>query len=168
MPIFFESTAASIPDDPGEIVPSIARLALDARDLRTQALELVDDILVATVQVIDVIQRGGPAGGEGGDDQGRAGPDVGHRNRCAAKRAGPGHDGAAALYIDVGPELAQFWYVLEAVFEDGLRHMAPSVRLRHQANKGRLQIGRESGMRPGRHVDRLQVTVAPHPETVRP
>src|SRR6202022_3768437 len=65
-------------------------------------------------------------------------------------------------------ELAQFRHVLEAVFEDSLGDMAPSMRLRHQADKGSLQVGRESGMRPGRHVNRLQVPVALYPEAVGP
>src|SRR6202163_342501 len=117
MPIFFESNAASIPDDSREIVTGIAGLADHPRDVRTQPLELADDVLVATIQVIDVVEHGRPVGTERGDDERRAGPDVGHRDRAAMQRTGPGHDGAAALDVDVGPELAQLGHMLEAVFE---------------------------------------------------
>src|SRR3989442_6809010 len=113
MPIFLESTAASIPDDTGEIVTDLT-LALDAHDARPQALELAQDFLVATVQVIDVVERGGPIGTERRHHKGRAGSDVGDGDRAAVERAGPRHDGAAALDVDVGPELTQLWHVLKA------------------------------------------------------
>src|SRR5437870_4584268 len=64
MPIFFESTADSIPDDPGEIVPNVARLAVDAGDVRADASELAHDFLIATVEVIDVVEHGRPPGAE--------------------------------------------------------------------------------------------------------
>src|SRR6202022_2650596 len=165
MPIFFESTAASIPDDPGEVVTDVT-IALDAGDVRPEPLELAHDFLVAAVQVIDVVERSGPLGTEGGDPQRSTGPDVGHRDGAAAQHIGPRHDCAAALNIDVGSQLAKFWHVLEAVLEDGLRHHTASVGLCHQADERRLQVGRESWVRPGRHVDRLQVPAAPHPETM--
>src|ERR1700694_1727485 len=99
MPIFFESTAASIPDDSGEIVTGVAGLAVDTCNVRTQLLELADDVLVTTIQVIDVVEHGRPVGTERGDDERRARSDVGHRDRTAMQRAGPGHDGAAALHV---------------------------------------------------------------------
>src|ERR1700737_4929497 len=166
MRIFFESTAASIPDDPGEIL--VGYLAVDPGDVRTEGLELAHDVLVAPIEVIDVVEPRRPPSTEGGNHKRRARADVGHRHRAAMERAGPRHDRAATLHIDVGPELAQFRHVLEAVFEDSLGDMAPSMRLRHQADKGSLQVGRESGMRPGRHVNRLQVPVALYPEAVGP
>src|SRR4029077_7474487 len=129
MPIFFESTAASIPDDPGEIV--VARLAVDPGDVGTQGLELAHDVLVAAIQVIDVVEHRRPPGTEGGNYKRRAGADVGHGDRPAMQRAGPRDNRAATLHIDVGPELAQLWHVLKAIFEDGLGNMATSVRLRH-------------------------------------
>src|SRR5712691_2970706 len=168
MPIFFESTADSIPDDPGEIVPNVARLAVDAGDVRAQAFELAHDFLIATVEVIDVVEHGRPPGAESSNHERRAGADVGHRDRPAMQLAGTGDDRAAALHNDVRPQFAKFWHMMEAVFEYGLRDMAPPVSLRHQADKGRLQIRRESGVRPGRHVHRLQVAVALYPEAVRP
>src|SRR5437016_3238646 len=168
MPIFFESTADSIPDDPGEVVTYVARLAVDAGDVRAQAFELAHDFLVATVEVIDVLEHGRPLGAEGSDHERGAGADVGHRDRASMQRAGTGDDGAAALDVDIRPELAKLWHVLESVFKDGFRYMAASVRLRHQADEGRLQVGRKPGVGPGRHVDRLQVAVAPHPQTVHP
>src|SRR5712691_10760675 len=80
MPIFFESTAGSIPDDPGEIVPNVARLAVDSCDVRAQSLELADDLLVATIQVVRIVEHGGPPGAERGHHERRAGADVGHRD----------------------------------------------------------------------------------------
>src|SRR5260370_24422324 len=102
MRFFFESTPASIPDDPGEIVTDVA-LALDPRDVRTEALELAHDVLIATVQVIDVVEHGGPVGAEGGDDECRAGSYVRDGDQAAMPRAGPLHDRATALGVDVGP-----------------------------------------------------------------
>ena len=84
------------------------------------------------------------------------------------QRAGTGDDGAAALDVDIRPELAKLWHVLKSVFKDRFRYMAPTVRLRHHADEGRLQVGRKPGVGPGRHVDRLQVAVAPHPQSVHP
>src|ERR1700693_5821723 len=75
--------------------------------------------------------------------------------------------GAATLDVNVGPELAQFQYVLEAVLEDRLGDDTFPVRLRHQADEGRLQVGGESGVWAGGDVDRLQPAVALYPETVR-
>src|SRR3989442_10016259 len=167
MPIFFDSMPDSSPDNPGEFVADLT-LAVDAGDMRAQPLELADDLLVATIQVVRIVEHGGPPGAEGGHHERRAGADVGHRDRPATQLAGTGDDRAATLHNDVRPQLAKFWDMLEAVFEYGLRNMAAPVRLRHQADKGRLQIRRESGVRPGRHVDRLQVAVALHPEAVRP
>src|SRR5438132_3785085 len=168
MPIFFESTADSIPDDPGEIVTNVARLAIDSCDVRAQTLELAHDFLVAAIEVINILENGGPPGGEGGHDERRTRADVGNGDRPAMQHAGAGHDRAAALHNDIRPQLAKFWHVLEAVFEHGLGYMAPALRLRHQADEGRLQVGRKSRMRPGGHVDRLQVAIALHPQAVRP
>src|SRR5438874_1670574 len=101
MPIFFESTADSIPDDPGEVVTYVARLAVDAGDVRAQAFELAYDFLVATVEVIDVVEHGRPVGAEGSDHERRAGADVGHRDRASVQRAGSGDDGAKVGGLDV-------------------------------------------------------------------
>src|SRR3989442_329814 len=167
IPIFFDSTVDSIPDNPGKIVADVT-LALDAGDMRAQAFELAHDFLVTTVEVIDVVEHRRPVGAEGGDHERRAGSDVRHRDRAPVQRAGTGDDGAAALDVDIRPELAKLGHMLKSVFEDGFRYMAPSVRLRHYADEGRLQVGRKPGVGPGRHVDRLQLAVAPHPETVHP
>src|SRR5438132_69824 len=168
MPIFFESTADSIPDDPGEVVTNVARLAVDSCDVRAQTLELAHDFLVAAIEMINILENRGPPGGEGGHDERRTRADVGNGDRPAMQHAGAGHDRAAALHNDIRPQLAKFWHVLEAVFEHGLGYMAPALRLRHQADEGRLQVGRKSRMRPGGHVDRLQVAIALHPQAVRP
>src|SRR5260370_40947796 len=106
MRFFFESTPASIPDDPGEIVTDVA-LALDPRAVRTAALELAHDVLIATVQVIDVVEPGGPVAAEGGDDERRAGSDVGDGGRAAMQRAALCPARATALGGGIGPELAQ-------------------------------------------------------------
>src|SRR5712691_1249406 len=106
MPIFFESTAGSIPDDPGEVVTNVAGLAVDSRDVRAQTLELAHDVLVATIEVVDVVELGGPFRTEGGNHERRAGSDVGHPDGATVQRVGPGHDRAAAFHVDVGPELA--------------------------------------------------------------
>ena len=122
--------------------------------------------LVATIQVIDVVEHGRPPGTERGDHESRAGSDVGHADGGAVQHTGAGDDGTAALHVDVRAKLAELRDVLEAVFEDGFGDHAASVRLRHQADEGRLQVGWESGMRPGGDVDRLQAAVALDPEAV--
>src|SRR5256885_3998793 len=117
MLFFFEGTADSFPDARGEVVRYVARLAVDAGDVRAKAFELAHDFLVATVEVIDVVEHGRPLGAEGGDHERRAGADVGHGNRASVQRAGTGDDGAAALDVDIRPELTKLWHVLKAVFK---------------------------------------------------
>src|SRR2546430_1378423 len=124
--------------------------------------------LIAPVQVIDILKDGRPSGAESRHDEGSAGTDIRHIDRAAVERAGSRDHCAAAFDIDVRTQLAELRHVLKTVFEDRLRDDAPTVRLRHEADEGRLQVRGEAGVRPGRHVDRLHPLTAPHPEAVRP
>src|SRR5437870_3530200 len=135
MPIFLESTATSIPDDPGEIWPDLG-VAADPRDMRAESLELSHDVLVAPVQVIDVVEDRRPFGAESGHHQGGTGTDIGHIDRAAVERAGARDHRAAAFHVDVRAQLAELGHVLKAVFENGLRDDAAAVRLRHEADEG--------------------------------
>src|SRR2546428_11578828 len=166
MPIFLESTATSIPDDPGEIRPDLG-LAVDPREMRAESLELGHDVLITAVQVIDAVEHRRPFGAQRRHDEGGAGTDIGHVDRTAVQRAGAGDHRAAAFNVDVRAQLAELRHMLKAVFEDGLRDDAAAMRLRHEADEGRLQVRREAGVRPGRHVDWLQPFTAPYPEAVR-
>src|SRR2546425_902825 len=166
MPIFLESTVTSIPNDPGEIWPDLG-LAVDSRDMRAESLQLGHDVLVAAVQVIDVVEHRRPFGAQRRHDEGGARPNVGHADRTAVERAGAGDHRAAAFHVDVRAELAELGHMLKTVFENGLRDDAAAMRLRHEADEGRLQVRREAGVRPGRHVDWLQPFTAPYPEAVR-
>src|SRR2546430_16030238 len=88
MPIFLESTATSIPDDPGEIWPDLG-LAIDPREMRAQSLELRHDVLVTAVQVIDVVEHRRPLGAQRRHDEGGAGTDIGHVDEPPCSALGP-------------------------------------------------------------------------------
>src|SRR5438876_2129143 len=165
MPIFLESTATSIPYNPGEIWADLG-FTVDPGDMCTESFQLGHNILVAAVQVIDVVEDRRPLGAEGCHDEGGAGTDIGDVDRAAVECVGTGDDRGAALYTNVRPQLAELGHVLKAVFEDGLRDVALAVRLRHQADERRLQVRRKAGVRPGRHVDGLQPFTAPHKEAM--
>src|SRR3989441_6098491 len=166
MPIFLESTATSIPYDPGEIRPDLGP-AVDPGEMRAESLELGHHLLVPAVQVIDVVEDGRPFGAEGRHDEGGARTDIGHIDRAAVERARAGDHRAAAFHGDVRAQLAELGHMLKAVFEDGLRDDAVAVRLGHEADPGRLQVRREAWVWPGGHVDGLQPFAAAHPEAVR-
>src|SRR5437867_12982499 len=97
MPIFLESTATSIPYNPGEIWADLG-LTLDPRDMRTESLQLRHNILVAALQVIDVVEDRRPRGAEGCRDESGAGTDIGGVHRAGGARGGSGGERGAALH----------------------------------------------------------------------
>src|SRR5438093_13768561 len=114
MPIFLESTVTSIPYNPGEIGADL-RLTVDPRDMRAQSFQLGHDVLVAAVQVIDVVEHGRPFGTQAGDDEGGAGTYIGDVDRAAVECVGTGDDRGAALCTNVRPQLAEPGHVRKAV-----------------------------------------------------
>src|SRR2546421_10964739 len=106
MPIFLESTVPSISNDPGKVRPRLG-LAGDPRDVGSKPFELAHDVLVAPVEVIDIVERGRALGAQGGHHESRARTDVGYGHRGTMERGRPGDDRAAALDISVCTEPAQ-------------------------------------------------------------
>src|SRR5438094_9222056 len=104
MPIFLESTVTSIPYNPGEIGADL-RLTVDPRDMRAQSFQLGQHVLVAAVQVIDVVEHGRPCGTQAGHDEGGAGTDIGDVDRAAVECCGTGGDRGAARYPNVRLQL---------------------------------------------------------------
>src|SRR5438094_8518794 len=129
MPIFLESTVTSIPYNPGEIGADLG-LTVDPRDLRAQSFQLGHHVLVAAVQVIDVVEHDRPFGTQAGHDEGGAGTDIGNVDRAAVERVGTGDDRGAALCTNVRPELAERGHAPKAVVDRGRRDVAWAVGLR--------------------------------------
>src|SRR3989475_3377936 len=73
----------------------------------------------------------------------------------------------AALDSDAGAHLGELAHMLEAVLVDVLRDHALAIGLRHERHVLSLEVGRKTGKRPGRHVDRLQRRL-PVPRDAKP
>src|SRR5437763_1149623 len=98
MPIFFDSTRRSIPDDPREIRPLLG-FSAHPSDVRAHLLKLAHHVLVAAVQVIDVLERGRPLRAKGSDHERSARANIGDRHRSTVERAWARYDCAPALDV---------------------------------------------------------------------
>ena len=102
-----------------------------------------------------VAQDGVALSAHPGDHQCGAGADVRDPDLGAVETARPVHDRVQpALDGDAGAHLGQLAHVLEAVFVHVLGDDALTVSLGHERHVLGLQVGRKTGKRPGRHVDR--------------
>src|SRR5437763_1683230 len=140
MPIFLESTPlpSSVADDFREIgALGIARVVL-TKDVGAKGSQLELQVLIAALEVEDVVDHGRPGCAESRDDQGRAGADVGRGHTGPAQPRRTADHGAAPLDCDLSTQPVQLPYVLESVLEDRFRHHAASLRLGHEADVGSL------------------------------
>src|SRR5437867_3306482 len=124
-----------------------SRAALDARP---ELDELVLDVLVAAFDVDGPLDDGRALGRESGKDEARPRPQVRNVELRPVKR---GRSGDAAMVwvqeLDPGAHAHELGGVLEAVLEDRLVDAALAVRLGEQHGRGRLEVGREAGIRTG-------------------
>ena len=95
-------------------------------------------------------------GDQAGDHQGRAGAQIGGHHRGAGEHLDAAHDRRVAVRLDVGAHAQQLGHVHEAILEDGFGEHASAPRAGHQGHELRLHVGREAGVRRGRHVDAAQ------------
>ncbi len=114
------------------------------------------DVFVATVDVIDAIDYGGPFGHEAGQHQAGGGAQVGRHHLGTLELGGVAADGHVALKLDVGAHPHQLGYVHEAVLEDGLGDHAGTLGHRVQDGELGLHVGRERRVGGGLDGDRLQ------------
>ena len=76
------------------------RASIDTVDLGAEGAQLLVDLLVATVDLLNVADGGDAVGGEGGENEGHAGADVGAGDRLADQTAGTDDDGAMRVAED--------------------------------------------------------------------
>src|SRR5947209_16508657 len=117
MPIFFESIRRSIPDDPRQIRPLLG-LSAHPSDVCADLLKLAHHVLIAAIQVIDVVERGRALRAKGSDYKRSARANIGDRHRSTVERRWARYDRAPALHVDIRSQFAQLRHMLKAIFEN--------------------------------------------------
>src|SRR5688572_33301550 len=91
--------------------PCTQRTLRDALDLRPEPGQLLLDVLVATVEMVDAVDRGLAIGDQPGEDQRSRRAQVGRHHRRAAELRHAANDRGVALDTDVSAEPLQFLHV---------------------------------------------------------
>ncbi len=120
-----------------------SRLA-DAFDTGADCAELFFDLFVAAVDVVDAVNPGCVVGDKRGEDEPRAGAQIGGSDGCSAQRCRPGDGRQIAIDYDVGAHAHHFAGVKIAIFENGFAHARDAVRLRGQRHELSLHVGGEA------------------------
>ena len=131
----------------------------DSSDLCAQGGEFIDDALVASLHIVDVLDIGGAFGGEAGDDQSGTGPEIlcvdGGTLQLAVTNAGD--IGGLALNLDLGTHVFKLRAVAEeAGLVDGLGQAAHAGGQNHADADLGLHIRGEAGVGHGLDGDPAQ------------
>ena len=95
-------------------------------------------------------------GGQGGDDQRRAGPQVAGLDRRAGKMIHALHHGGLFIHLDVGAHALELVYITVAVIPHALRHQRSSFRKREDRGDLRLHVSGEAGIGQGLDIGPVQ------------
>ncbi len=99
----------------------------NALDRRTDLPKFFLDALVATIDVVDPVNKRIAVGGETREDEARRSPKIrGHDRRCRQSIHAP-DDRGIAFKLDIRAHALQLQYVLEAILEYRFCHRADAV-----------------------------------------
>ena len=136
-------------------------------DIRAHGAELAHQILVAALDILDAAELGGALGGQTGDDQRRAGPQVAGLDGRAHQMADTLDDGHLAVHLNVGAHALQLVHILEAVGTvDPLGDKAGALRQGQHGGDLGLHIRGEAGIGQRLDVGFLQRLAAAHQQRV--
>ena len=120
---------------------------VDHGDIRAHGTELAHQILVAALDILHAAQLGGTLGGQSGDDQCRAGPQVTGLDGGAYQLVDTLDNGNLAVHLNVGAQTLQLVHILEAVGTvDTLGHKAGTLCQRENGGDLGLHIRGEAGI----------------------
>ena len=110
--------------------------------------------------MVNAIDARGAFGHHSGNDERRAGAQIGGHDCRAGKFLHAVHNGAGAFDGNLRAEPFQFLHVHEAAFKNALGDDADAGRLRHEGHHLRLHIGGKTGVGQGGDVNALQAAPA--------
>ena len=134
--------------------------ALDAPDVRAEAAQLADDVLIAALDIFDLLHTGRALGGQTRNDHCGARAQVAGVNRAAGKALNARDDGGLGVDLDARAHAVQLGAIAEARVIDALGDDARAPRQRHTDGDLRLHIRREAGIGQGLHIGAAQLAGA--------
>ena len=122
-------------------------LRLHAANPRAEGRELADDVLIAALDIVRVLDRGRAVGGQRCDDHRRARAQIARAYLTAVQLRHAVDHRCFALDLDGRAHAVEFAGVAEAVVVDALGDEARPLGQSHADRDLRLHIGREAGVR---------------------
>ena len=140
---------------------------VDHGDIRAHGTELAHQILITALDILYAAQLRGALGGQSGDDQRRAGPQVTGLDGSADQLVDTLDHGDLAVHLNVGAQTLQLVHILEAVGTvDTLGHKAGALCQRQHGGDLGLHIRGEAGVGKGLDIGLLQRLAAAHQQGV--
>src|SRR5699024_3066510 len=138
----------------------------DKGDIRAQAAQLADKVLIAALDIVDVLDLGGAFRAEPRYYHGCALAQITGRYGRAAELLHALYHCRPAVNLHLRTHLAQLGEVFEAVVVDALCYYAGAVCQAKRCGKLGLHVRREAGIRHGLDVDLSQPASALHRDAV--
>ena len=117
----------------------------DHPNVGTHAGELADNVLVAPLNVVDGVNLSDPVGGETGNDQRRAGPQVAGPDRRTGELAYTFDNGHLAVHLDLRTQAAELVHIAVAVVPNALGENAGTLGQTQNSGDLGLHIGGKPG-----------------------
>src|SRR5260370_20669563 len=119
---------------------------VEALDVGAEWVELVDDALIAAIDVVDAVDDGFARSYQAGEDQAGASAEVGGLHGSAGQLRRAANDSATGVDGDIRAHADHFGGVEEAVLKDGFGDDGGAFGLRGQGHVLRLHVGGEAGI----------------------
>ena len=137
-------------------------------DIRSQALQLLHNILVAAFNVLDTADLALALGSQGGNDHGGAGPQIAGLDGSAGEMVHTLHHGGLVVHLDGGAHALELVHIAVAAAPDALRHQGGALRQAEDRGHLGLHVRGEAGVGQGLDVGLLELAGAADQEGVLP